>query len=442
MKKIVSLFAGIALVSCFLLMQQTNCVSDVPTTNAQTGTVSSHDTSPTVGKPVAGKCPELPEGLISILRGRTERQREIEKRVALSLQNVGKNLVLEHTRGAKEIAVYQKVAPAVVFVATDDAFGSGAIIDSDGHIITNWHVVKGYSSVVVVFKPKDSAELTKELAFSAHVEKTDQVSDLALLKISNPPETFAYLGLGDSSNLSVGQDVHAIGHPSGEIWTYTKGIISQIRSSYEWRTSEEIIHRAKVIQTQTPINPGSSGGPLLDDKGALIGINSFQRSGDALNYAVAVDAIKDFLQSKKNQVKQQSQPSQEIECSEVYDTTGQGWPNVMGCYAQSSSPPPDFWFVFLNPDDPPLYMATDAMRTGQVNTVTISEDQKWESLWHYMDVDCDGIVDLIGHQFAGKEDIDSYRKPSKILHLKKMAKEFNSALEGRQIPYPKLQVCQ
>ena len=103
--------------------------------------------------------------------------------------------------------------------------------------------------------PKNSTDLKKELAFRASVEKIDQLTDLALLKIKNPPRNLAHLDLGDVSTLAVGQDVHAIGHPNKEYWTLTKGIISQVRDNYAWD-----IHRARVIQTQTPINPGNSGG--------------------------------------------------------------------------------------------------------------------------------------------------------------------------------------
>jgi len=177
--------------------------------------------------------PQLPEGLVFNFTGENKAMGNMEQRIASSLQKVGKNLVLEQTRGTKEVALYQNVASAVVFVLTENTFGSGAIVDQEGHVITNWHVVQGYPIVVVVFKPRNSAELKKELAFSAMVEKVDQVSDLALLKIYSPPKTIKHIRLGSSSNLAAGQDVHAIGHPNGEIWTYTKGFISQIRDDIE-----------------------------------------------------------------------------------------------------------------------------------------------------------------------------------------------------------------
>jgi S1-C subfamily serine protease len=77
-----------------------------------------------------------------------------------------------------------------------------------------------------------------------------------------------------------------IGHPTGEAWSYTTGVISQYRQNYEWQAEgNSIRHRADIIQTQTPINPGNSGGPLLSDSSNLIGVNSFKSGGEGLNFA-------------------------------------------------------------------------------------------------------------------------------------------------------------
>jgi S1-C subfamily serine protease len=80
-----------------------------------------------------------------------------------------------------------------------------------------------------------------------------------------------------SEDIEVGADVRAIGHPKGEEWTYTKGIVSSVRPDYEWSGEPGESHRATVIQTQTPINPGNSGGPLLSDEGKIVGVNSFRK---------------------------------------------------------------------------------------------------------------------------------------------------------------------
>jgi len=389
-----------------------------------------------------GAYPEIPESLISGLDSLTTAQDGMQAHVSSALMKVGKNLVLEDTRGAKEVSAYRKVAPAVVFVISKDkAFGSGVVIDAEGNIITNWHVVGDAPNVVVVFKPKNSAELKKELAFTAQVKKIDKRRDLALLKINTPPKNLSYMKLGNSSNLDVGQDVHAIGHPKGEIWTYTKGFVSQIRSNYKWTSQEGATHRATVVQTQTPISPGSSGGPLFDDKGDLIGINSFQFKGESLNYAVAVNEVKSFLSSKKRKKSKAGKSSPKLRCTVSYDTTGRGWKDIQGCYLKSSSSVPDFWVVYRNPQEHVAYAALDSKCRGVIDTVILRGKQK-KKIFYYFDTDCDGIIDVIGLQYEGKKDIDSYKKASKRISILSLAKELDVALKNKKIPYPSLRICQ
>jgi hypothetical protein len=99
------------------------------------------------------------------------------------------------------------------------------------------------------------------------------------------------------SKVAVGADVHAIGHPTGETWTYTRGLISQIRKDYEWVAGEKkaLKHKGHVIQHQTPINPGNSGGPLLNESGEIVGVNTFGADGEGLNFAVAGDEVQRFM---------------------------------------------------------------------------------------------------------------------------------------------------
>ena len=112
------------------------------------------------------------------------------------------------------------------------------------------------------------------------------------------PADLVVLKLGDEGSVEVGSTVHAIGHPSGEYWTYTEGVVSQVRMDYEWTGEDQLLHKASVIQTQTPINPGNSGGPLLDEDAKVIGINSFSEAGkQGLNFAIGVADIKRFLSS-------------------------------------------------------------------------------------------------------------------------------------------------
>ncbi len=133
-----------------------------------------------------------------------------------------------------------------MIVLTTDGIGSGVYIGSD-QIITNWHVVKGYKTVGVVFKPVvEGTAPTKSNVVRAEVLKTNAEKDLALLRVTSLPQNIRLLELGGEKDIQIGGDVHAIGHPTGAVWTYTKGLISQIRRNYEWKT-ESNTHKANVI---------------------------------------------------------------------------------------------------------------------------------------------------------------------------------------------------
>jgi len=445
MGKAARLASTILLMQWLLWMQPQALPSDDGGTSTGLRLAASQEAVREAKKPPGSS--SLPENLLAAIGERTGREKAIEQRIASVLQKLGKTLILEGTRGAKEVELYQRAAPAVVLVLTNgDRLGSGAIIDGQGHVITNWHVVGSEPDVVVVFKPKDSTEPKKELAFWATVEKVDQVTDLALLKIRTPPNGPPFLPLGDVSTLAVGQDVHAIGHPRGEAWTYTKGIISQIRPNYTWSTSDGVVHRAKVIQTQTPVNPGNSGGPLLDDNGKLVGVNSFRGQGEGLNYAVAVDEVQEFLQRRESRPAPGSQHAgaakEEIQCPELYDTPGRGWSNIYGCYLGAISPPPDLWLVYRVLNGPAAYLATDSKRTWGIDTVMKPRDPEWRIVDVYIDSGCKGTVDLVGTMRGDSGEIGSYRRPSERLLMTTLASDIDRALKQKQLPYPNLRVCQ
>ena len=116
----------------------------------------------------------------------------------------------------------------------------------------------------------------------------------------DPKFSLPAVNLAKQSNITIGQKVHAIGHPAGLYWSYTDGIISQIRLQHKWSYSEDWLLQADVIQTQVPINPGNSGGPLLDNNHNLVGINSMGYDEfDNLNFAVSISSVKEFLKKAK-----------------------------------------------------------------------------------------------------------------------------------------------
>eukprot|EP00884_Botryococcus_braunii_P016762 jgi/Botrbrau1/376/Bobra.110_2s0031.2 len=179
-------------------------------------------------------------------------------------------------------------------MAIPQGAGSGFVYDVDGHIITNYHVIKGANDLQVT--------LTEGEEYKASVIGFDQDKDIAVLKITVPDDERKSLlqpiKLGDSSDLLVGQRVYAIGNPFGLDHTLTMGVISgtgrEINSGNTGRPIED------VIQTDAAINPGNSGGPLLDSAGALIGVNTaiFSPSGanSGVGFAIPVDVVKSSVQ--------------------------------------------------------------------------------------------------------------------------------------------------
>ena len=202
------------------------------------------------------------------------------------------------------ILVYRRNIPAVVNITsralTWDFFygivpsggqGSGFIIDRQGHILTNYHVIS--EAVQSGRNGEIYVSLHNRKRYKAQVAGTDPAHDLAVVQISAPDLVPAVLG--DSSNLQVGQRVYAIGNPFGLNGTMTDGIVSSIRSVRE----PEGTTIDKAIQTDAPINPGNSGGPLLDSRGSVIGINTMIASSvgqsAGIGFAIPINTAKAVL---------------------------------------------------------------------------------------------------------------------------------------------------
>ncbi|HXV06076.1 MAG TPA: trypsin-like peptidase domain-containing protein [Solirubrobacterales bacterium] len=149
------------------------------------------------------------------------------------------------------------------------ATGSGFVIDGEGHILTNNHVVAGANRIEVKIGASDRT-------YTARVVGTDPATDIALLKVEAPAGQLHPLVLGDSSKVEVGDPVVAIGNPFGLDRTVTSGIVSALQRQIQAPNGFAISH---VIQTDAAINPGISGGPLIDASGGVIGINSQIQTG-------------------------------------------------------------------------------------------------------------------------------------------------------------------
>ncbi|GJM34856.1 MAG: 2-alkenal reductase [Saprospiraceae bacterium] len=198
------------------------------------------------------------------------------------------------------INLFEGASPSVCFITTSnvrrDYFtrnmmeiprgsGSGFVWDRKGHIVTNFHVVKGANRLQVT--------LADQTSWSAELIGAAPEKDLAILKIDAPREKLAPIPVGTSENLLVGQAVFAIGNPFGLDQTLTTGIVSALGREIE---SVGGIPIRDVIQTDAAINPGNSGGPLLDSSGRLIGVNTaiYSPSGASagIGFSIPVDVVR------------------------------------------------------------------------------------------------------------------------------------------------------
>ncbi len=153
--------------------------------------------------------------------------------------------------------------------------GSGFVVSNDGTVLTNYHVIRGASRATAKFGDGTEGEVAGVVAF-------DQNHDVAVLKLASPPK--AFLHIGDSDNLKVGQKVIAIGSPLGFQNTVSEGIVSGLRNG--------------IIQMSNPISPGSSGGAVFDRYGNVVGISvATVTSGQNLNFAVPINWAKSYLNS-------------------------------------------------------------------------------------------------------------------------------------------------
>ena len=194
--------------------------------------------------------------------------------------------------------LYRRVSPSVVFISavTIDPYritnrvssivGSGFIIGDDGIVLTNSHVVFGRQAIAVTLDDGSKAQ--------ARLLGADPILDLAILRIPVPPEGHPKATLGDSNTIQVGEEVIAIGNPFGLEQTLTRGVVSGVNRILPESPMSLML---PLIQTDAPINPGSSGGPLLNRCGEVIGINtSLLAEAQSIGFALPINVAKNIIQ--------------------------------------------------------------------------------------------------------------------------------------------------
>jgi S1-C subfamily serine protease len=252
----------------------------------------------------AGSVVVLYDKIGPALWGRLAGAKESEKVENVSLPGITDPSVASDEKNNSE--VYQAMSPGVVNITSTDyvqswfevypqqGTGSGSIIDKEGNILTNYHVVQGQNGS---FAQELHVSLANGKSYKAKPVGADPDNDLAIIKISVPRENLTVVPLGNASELFVGQKVLAIGNPFGLRQTLTTGVVSGLSRPLHSEVTGRLIEG--VIQTDASINPGNSGGPLLDSRGRMIGINTmiYSPSGGSvgIGFAVPVDTAKRII---------------------------------------------------------------------------------------------------------------------------------------------------
>ena len=367
----------------------------------------------------------------------TKKYASIENYVKVISRKIFKNGDRKKYKGVA-VNIFKNNVNAVVYIGNekDNAMGTGSIIDKNGTIITNWHVVGNAKKLHIWLLPDDPEKMDERLLmhepnFIGTVINRNKRKDLALVKVEGLPKNIKPIRFGKTSGVPVGSTVYAIGHPSGEAWTFSSGMVTQIRPNYKWNY-ENSSHKANVIQHEVPTNPGNSGGPLLDENGLMVGVNSFVRLDTQLiNFSVAIEEVEAFLkeeikEDKPEYIKKKKKPTYitkkckekskylQKKCVKKQSSEGgagikKTYPNAIAGDANNNGID-DTWYVDENKNGKIDTAFVDDNEDGIIEAIMLdeNENQVWEILT--VDEDLNGYPDilLMDRDEDGKADVIAY----------------------------------
>lgn len=209
---------------------------------------------------------------------------EISTSISKQQESFDKEISVLKSTGGDFSGVIEEVVKGVVSIGNDNSIGSGFIVENSGYIVTNAHVISNVNNVKV--------GLYNTNVLPAKVIGLDTKRDIALLKIDG--SSYHALELSDSNDIQVGEKVIAIGNPYGLSFTVTEGIVSAV----DRRGPNGL---AEYIQTDVSLNPGNSGGPLINTEGLVLGVNNFKvGTADSLGFALESNALKEVVNTIAN----------------------------------------------------------------------------------------------------------------------------------------------
>ena len=275
------------------------------------------------------------------------------------------------------------------------SLGSGVIMQGDGFVVTNFHVVDDVDEILVLLY--DGREVP------AAVVGTDPDTDLAVLKIN--AKQLQPISVGEPAQAKIGDVVLAIGNPYGVGQTVTQGIVSATgRNGLGLNTFENF------IQTDADINPGNSGGPLINQDGKLIGVNSFTGDGEGINFAVAFNEVKAFLASAPEPTPNETIRDCEPQITGEYRSKNDDGDIIL--YDRDCNDVPDLSIYYPDEKGGDTIIDHDDNEDGSIDGTIVDEgsDSVWDySLW---DSDFDGNWDLEGIHPDGEINPSSLKEIS------------------------------
>jgi S1-C subfamily serine protease len=204
-------------------------------------------------------------------------------------------------RGPRQLAatIYKERVGGVVVVAIKDTIAAGTLVSSSGDIVTSDHALRDVHRaqngewVLAWFKPRQAPPASDDFLLGRVVLRDPQ-RDLALVRLVRIiPPNVTVVPIA-SATPEIGEDVFTIGHPKQHLWTLSQGIVTQLHRDYEWTGRDGTPRSARAIQTQAPVAAGSSGGPLLDGQGRLVGVVCAE-SGPSIHLAVQAHHVRELL---------------------------------------------------------------------------------------------------------------------------------------------------
>lgn len=336
-------------------------------------------------------------------------------------KNLEKRKKIKYRGSAKQI--YKNYSKSVFFLLNTEGegiVGTGFLVDKSGLVLSNWHVTDGAKQMFVWTLPEEGALdaqiLFKEInPYYGQVVAENKLEDLALIKVSGLPSSIIPVELGSNQEVDIGDNVYAIGHPKSLPWTFSSGMVSQIREKHKWMYVDKSEHQATVIQMQTPISTGNSGGPLFTSEGKVVGVNTLmQGEGQNLNFAVAVDHVKKFIKENPNVKK--VNPAGALVKKNFPNATAQDY-NKNGII--------DTWYVdtnkngkidtaFIDDDEDGFVEGTliDKNENGVWELMVLDTDKDGKNNEAYIDEDEDRNADVLAHDYDQDGNWDKFEKLS------------------------------